>query len=427
MKQRILHQHYNYHVFGFYRLVLLILSGIFHLVAVAASADECADAKYTTVILSLDPPTRILYRSTSTALEVMMESTNVGWIGFGFASDGTEKMVGNKAVIGILSTSSSPVGVVRKYSLGGIDPSNVVALAGEEQTLVNATFIAGPSTAEVQGGSRLQFVKDLVDGDEIIPSEGKVRFIYALGQNPLSFEGGHRLRSSVLLDLAPCVDFTAIQEKRARDYKRSLRIHGILAAVAFGFLIPLAIAASAARQYLDFEICCGKKAWFMVHITLNTLSFLCVIVLFVGSILSKNAVNGNHFKKTHEKVGLALFILVSFQVITSIFRPKTSLAKKSMEKSDSDLVIDTFEDEKGQLSSQPKSRARMMWEIGHKILASVILGMAMYQLYSGLHAYGRIFGQVDSWITAYWIWLGFALAFVTFVIYRNTVSFAKAG
>lgn len=339
-------------------------------------------------------------------------------------------MVGNKAVIGILTSPTSPFGEVRKYSLDGIDPSNVVALGQEEQTLVNATFLAGPSTAEVQGGSQLKFVKNLVDGDEIIPAEGKVRFIYAVGQSPLSLQGGHRLSSSVLLSLAPCVDFTAEQEKRARNYKQALRIHGILAAVAFGFLVPLAIAASALRKYLDFEICCGKKAWLIAHIALNTLSFLLVILIFVGAILSKNAVKGFHFKKSHEKVGLALFILVSFQVIASAFRPKTPLASAKnaidMEKSGSDPEIDKFEDEKGQLSTEPKSRARIMWEVGHKILASAIVGMAMYQLYSGLHAYKRIFGEVDDWITAYWVWLGAVLMFAVFVIYRNVVPPFKA-
>lgn len=392
------------------------------------AADECADAKFTTVVLSLDPPTRIMYRSTSTTLEVTMESTNIGWLGFGFAADGSEKMIGNNAVIGLLTSPTSPFGVAQKYSLGGTDPSNVVALAQEEQTLVNATFLAGPSTEEVQGGSQLKFVKNLVDGDEIIPAEGKVRFIYAIGQNPLSLQGGHRLRSSVLLSLAPCVDFTAEQEKRARDYKRSLRIHGILAAVAFGFLVPLAIAASALRKYLDFEICCGNKAWLIAHIALNTLTFIFTVILFAGSILSKNAVKGYHFKKTHEKVGLALFILISFQVIASVFRPKTpSVAmKRSLEKSGNDPEMDTFEDEKGQLSSEPKSRARIMWEAGHKILAMAIIGMSMYQLYSGLHAYKRIYNEVDDWITAYWVWLGFALAFILFVLYKNVASLTKA-
>jgi Eukaryotic cytochrome b561. len=369
-----------------------------------------------------------MYRSTSTTLEVTMESTNVGWLGFGFAADGSQKMIGNNAVIGLLTSPTSPFGVAQKYSLGGTDPSNVVALAQEEQTLVNATFLAGPSTEEVQGGSQLKFVKNLVDGDEVIPAEGKVRFIYAIGQNPLSLQGGHRLRSSVLLSLAPCVDFTAEQEKRARDYKRSLRIHGILAAVAFGFLVPLAIAASALRKYLDFEICCGHKAWLIAHIALNTSSFIFAVILFAGSILSKNAVKGNHFKKTHEKVGLALFILISFQVIASVFRPKTpSVAvKRSLEKSGNDPEMDTFEDEKGQLSSEPKSRARIMWEAGHKILAMAIIGMSMYQLYSGLHAYKRIFNEVDDWITAYWVWLGFALAFILFVLYKNVASLTKA-
>jgi hypothetical protein len=399
----------------------------------AAANDECgdgADTIYTTVVLSLDPQTRISYRSTSTIFELIMESTNIGWLGFGFAADGSEKMIGNKAVIGYLPSQNSPIGVAQKYSLGGIDPSNILALAQAEQTLINATFLAGPSNGEVPGGSQLKFIKNLVDGDEVIPAEGKVRFIYAVGQNPFNFLGGHKLRSSVLLSLAPCTDFSAEQEKKARDYKRSLRIHGILAAVAFGLLMPLAISASALRKYLDFEICGGRKAWFLIHMILNSLSFLLAVLVISAAILSKNAVKGYHFRKRHEKVGLALFIFISLQVIASFFRPKApgiasnSVAKENsaFEKSESNPPqVDSFEDEKGQMTFEPKSSARMVWEMGHKLFASAIIGMVMYQMHSGLKAYQRIFNEVDTWITVYWVWLILALISFAALVYRNVV------
>lgn len=399
--------------------ILLLVSALICLVL--ARADEECDSKYTTVVVSLFPPTQIRYRSTSTTLEVIMESTKVAWLGFGYAADGTSTMVGNKAVIGVLSPGTLWNDNPKKYLLGGQDPSRVTPLLAEEQTLMNATFAANetqPSGAS--GGSSLSFTTNLIDGDQVIPAEGKARFIYAVGDNRYSLQGGHILRGSILLDLAPCVDFTEVQEKRVRDWKTAQKIHGLAAAIALGLLIPLAVSSAVFRERLNFEIR-GVKGWVYIHIILNVLAYLLLTAAFVIAVLARKAVNGKHFFKTHDKLGLAIFIFVSLQAISSFFRPRPpkNEADETLDESPrQDAAVDGFNDEKGNKIPGPKSLARASWEIVHRITALAILGMVIYQLYSGLEAYKYIWNEIDAWYTVYYIWFALIVFFVLFALFK---------
>ncbi len=66
----------------------------------------------------------------------------------------------------------------------------------------------------------------------------------------------------------------------------------------------------------------------------------------------------------------------------------------------------------------PKSLARASWEIVHRITALAILGMVLYQLYSGLEAYKNIWNEIDAWYTVYYIWLALIVLFVIFAVFK---------
>jgi hypothetical protein len=98
----------------------LLLPAAFFLQLNLSSA-ECGDSddfKFTSAALSLDPKTKIEYRSTQTKQEIIMTTEASAFLGFGFASDGSQKMIGNNAVIGTLSLTFPPYGPALKYSLG---------------------------------------------------------------------------------------------------------------------------------------------------------------------------------------------------------------------------------------------------------------------------------------------------------------------
>mmetsp|Transcript_650 Transcript_650/g.1026 ORF Transcript_650/g.1026 Transcript_650/m.1026 type:complete len:407 (+) Transcript_650:77-1297(+) len=389
--------------------ILSLVSALTCLVFARAD-EECANYSYTTVEVSSS--TRIKYRSTSTTLDVIMESTEVAWLGLGWrgvgnAADGTSAMVGNKAVIGVLSALSPGTvnSIPKKYFLGDQQPSGTTLLPDEEQTLMNATFAANDG-----GGSSLSFTTNLIDGTQEIPAEGTARFIYAVGFDRYNLFG-HILRGSVLLNLAPCADFTEVQEKRARDWKTKQKAHGFLAAIAFGLLMPLAVSSAVFRERLNFEIR-GVKGWIYVHMILNVLAYSLLTAAFVIAVIARNDVNGKHFFKAHDKLGLAIFIFVSLQVISGFLRPhppKKEADETSDDSPGQDAAVDGYDDGNGEMKPVPKSLARASWEIVHRITALAILGMVIYQLYSGLEAYKKFWNEIDAWYTVYYIWFALIL------------------
>ena len=328
-------------------------------------------------------------------------------------------MVGNTAVIG-KSDPLNPYGDVGKYLLGAQDPSSVVKLGSEDQTLMpGAMFFSQPGngTAENPGGSKLIFTKLLTDGDEVIPATAEsVKFIWAVGYNGDSTNLlGHQMSGSFDIPLEPCGNFIAQAAKDALDYQRALKIHGILGAVAFGLLVPLSIAASTFRQCLDFEVR-GTKVWVLVHAGFQMISYILAIFVLIIAFLAKKAVNGYNLKKTHEKAGIALFALVTIQVILASMRPRA--ATKETEKN-AEAAVDGFDDQDGEAPPVvvQKSRARLGWEIGHKLSAFAIVGLTMYQIPSGIDLYEKMFGSAGL-DTLYWVWFGIVLALMVCVAFR---------
>lgn len=391
---------------------LSILGYLFHLIN--AASGECEDSdefKFTPVILSIDPKTSLRYRSTETKLEIIMQTEASAFLGFGFASDGTQKMVGNNAIIGTVMDDTSPYGLPLKYSLGAQNAKGISQLGNEEQTLTNNTYASIPGS-----GSQMNFTKSLSDGSEVINAEGDVRFIWAVG-NDHSLTG-HAIRGSVVLPLRPCSNNVAANAKKARDYKTATQVHGIAAAFAIGLLIPIATIATSFRRFaiFDREIR-GFKVWFLVHSCLNILSFLVIIGVFVIAILCKNAVNGKHFRKSHEKVGLVLLILLSVQVIaTAIFRPKDSNRHKSTDNSVDDIEPFGDQDENGRETK--KSNINILVGL-HRVSGLVIVALFMFNIFSGIEAYERIYGEKKTLKVLYWVWLGFAIAFTGVVFLRR--------
>ena len=391
---------------------------------------ECNDVaveklKTSSVILNTSPRTIVEYRLTETELHVTMTSEKIAYLGFGYASDGTSKMLGNTGIIGTLSNPSNPTsGSVLKHSMTSFSQSGVNALDSSRQTLLNAAYEAPVVLSNGFSGSRMKFTMLLDDGEEKIDTSAKVgRFIYAVGSD--HFLTFHSAFGSAELSLEACqvLKEGEDQEKPAEDpkavqYKNQIRFHAVLAVLSFGLLMPVAICAASFRAYLTNEIG-GKQLWMWVHMGANVLSFLLATGVIALAFMAKNAVQASHLLKYHERVGLTVYIMVTLQVFSAFFRPSPNPVK---EVSDDITPIDPEPASSMELAEEAndeivplKKKAftkRDVWRMQHLTFGLVVGALFMYTIYSGIGEYELKFGVEQRRKIVYWVWLGLIIAFV---------------
>lgn len=308
-------------------------------------------------------------------ISVVFEAPVNGWVASGVSNNGGF-MVGSEAVIGLPDT-----GEVKKYSLNAQSVPGVVPLSDDKQTLIDASVVQ-------QGGKTvLRYTKILDEPDEIkIDINGDNTFLSAWGSsNTLGF---HAARGSFLLS------GESIQVRKIGLWK----VHGWMAAIAWGLLSPLAIAASVLRRFFP------DGMWFKVHQSLNGLVVLLTLAAFVVALVAINQetppnADSNHFDKSfsdgHRLFGLIIFILAMLQGIGGAARPHRP---HKLEPTDE-------EDGKPESSPEPKSLTRTCWEIGHRVVGLGILAFCWYQVQLGIKAYGIIFnedGDTGAMLPAFW-------------------------
>lgn len=333
-------------------------------------------------------------------------------------------MVGSVGIIGRNDQGGSSV---QKYDLTSLEPTGVVLHA--EQTLLDAIFVSDETT-----GSVMNVTKLLTDGEEVIPPQtpkvndeetkiNGVKFIWAVGFDPYVI--GHQLSGSVILTLDPCGDGGSAQVTTATPYSKAMKVHGIIATVAFGALAPLAMLASTLKSFLDFTFM-GQKAWIVLHGGLNFLSLILGAAALGVAIKAKNDQDYSHFAHPHEKAGLILFLIFTLQVINGALRPKPvqkSKSKPSMHSSSdgftdgSALEVVEYSSDEMDVPGKP-SKWRIVWERMHKVTGLAIVALTLYLLNSGLGSYQALVGKVQIWNTLYWVWFGVFLAFGVVLLTR---------
>jgi hypothetical protein len=221
----------------------------------------------------------------------------------------------------------------------------------------------------------LKYTKILEEADEIIINlNADNTFLSAWGSS--NNLGLHAARASFSLS------GEVIETGKIKLWKA----HGAMAAIAWGLLSPLAIAASVLRRFFP-----GESTWFTVHRTLNMMAVLFTIFAFVIAVIAINqetpdGFDAGHFADGHRLYGLVIFILAMLQAIGGGARPH--LPKKP-EPSDA---------EKGEPTTAPesKSSARFFWEIGHRAMGLGILLFCWYQVQLGIKSYGNKFNAGET-------------------------------
>jgi len=269
-------------------------------------------------------------------------------------SDNGGFMIGSEAIIALPDT-----GEVLKYNLDAKSVPGVVPMPENQQTLIDASVTQdGVSTT-------LTFTKLMVEDGEIPISNGANTFLGAWGSaNTL---GIHAIRDSFEIDLSSGGINSDLQVRKQAFWKA----HGLFAGIAWGLLSPLAISASVLRKLFK-----DGPLWFKIHRGLNMCVVLFTVAAFLLAVIAINletpeGASPNHFSREstskHRLIGLVIFIIAFIQALLGIFRPHVPDA------------------------GEKKPLKRYLWELAHKGLGYICLGLAVFQVQSGIQIYQTIF------------------------------------
>eukprot|EP00956_Cyclotella_meneghiniana_P027038 scaffold59816_cov55-Cyclotella_meneghiniana.AAC.3 len=97
---------------------------------------------------------------------------------------------------------------------------------------------------------------------------------------------------------------------------RPWKYHGWMGFFAWGVFVPLAIQASLFRNSLP-----TKGIWFRIHTFFNGIAYLLTLALVSIAIYYVQKGGTPHFNGPHKRMGLAIAILASVQVLGGLIRP----------------------------------------------------------------------------------------------------------
>ena len=336
-------------------------------------------------------------------ITIEMIHSRPAWIGIAVA-DSSGRMIGNNAVVALPDDEA-----VRLYKLGG-KSSNAVSLL-ENDSLTDAVVLQNETH------TTLRFTRPLIDDNDrdIFPDDGAT-FIIADGfTNRLGthrFFGSFRLGTFNLCNpptVAPvpvpispaAVPVTSPMPITTPMPVSSISIlstgvanesifvaHGYLMAFAWGLLVPLAIGMSLLRDWLP------GTSWIQLHAGINTLVTLCTIIGLALSVYGTKDKGVDHFSYDHAKIGLSIVILVALHVVWAVRRPHLPHAKGG----------DDDEEEQARLDDEQKSKIRVVWEYGHRIVGLVTLALAWYNCDLGIDYLAQNYRDGDEGTLAAAFW-----------------------
>ncbi|KAL7541591.1 hypothetical protein ACHAWF_006979 [Thalassiosira exigua] len=243
----------------------------------------------------------------------------------------------------------------------------------EQQTLADTSI-------EVKDDKTvMRFTKTMKEEGEIEITTKDNIFLWAYGSgNAL---GIHASRQSFELNLS-----SGASEAIAVPNKAAWLAHGIMAFIAWGVFAPFAVQSSLLRDLLP-----SGPLWFQLHRGFNSMAFALFVAVFAIAVSFTSKEGGTHFINSHQKMGLAMFIMASAQVAGGIFRPHLP-APDSVEE---------------------KTSVRKAWEVGHRVMGVTLLACGFWQMSSGVDLYSIKYSvDEDKLMIAYWVWIGIMTAVI---------------
>lgn len=283
------------------------------------------------------------------------------WISLGVSPGG--QMVGSQAVIGLPDSGTDP----EIYNLNAKSDAGVVPADADSQVL------ASSSVTQEGGTTVLTFTVPLETDGFRVSAEDQTSYIYAYGSaNTLAY---HAARNAFSASVGGGVSL-------ADDPENYYRAHGILMALAWGILCPLAIGVSLCRDFLP------PGMFFQFHRAINSAVVLLTLIAFAIAVRATNIENLDHFTEVrHRPLGLVIFLFAFGQAVNGALRPH--LPHKPEDDEDAELP--------------PKSTARKVWEVAHRTIGFIILILAWVNCSSGIEQYALKFGADRSkWTAVFW-------------------------
>jgi Eukaryotic cytochrome b561 len=219
-------------------------------------------------------------------------------------------------------------------------------------------------------------------------------------------------------------------ENRGKDQEPNRHLwkaHGLLMAISWGGLVPIAIGSSLLRHLLRLT---EKGLWFQIHRGVMSMASLCVMAGFAIAVVAIQKEDGGeaeHFEEDHGKIGLSVVVLLVGQVLMGVFRPHLPSAQHDKN--------DQSEENEQESAPQPqqvcelpkKSPQRVAFEIGHRLLAMTPIALSWYNIILGIDEYESEFVSKGSSSLLMWFWVmaGSIVGVIAILYMVQTVAFKK--
>jgi len=181
--------------------------------------------------------------------------------------------------------------------------------------------------------------------------------------------------------------------------------------------------SSSSRVTFSFSLACCFPVFLCTHSFYgNVLVVVTTVIGFGLAVATTSMQQDEHFTdETHQKVGLAIFVIVLFQALVGYFRPaapktassagrKAGSGNNGVDHSNTRADDSDFEEgfdlaeaprNQSQATSLPtttsaKSKLRIAWEVLHRLAGVTLLGSAWYNCTSGYRLMGEDFSESDD-------------------------------
>jgi len=185
-------------------------------------------------------------------------------------------------------------------------------------------------------------------------------------------DGAHtcNVPGQVGYDDSLCRDSGSFQKyNKFGDLSTWLQVHVITMYIAWGFMFPLGVLIPMSFR----EAFQDETKWFQLHRALQSLG---LVLLLIGCSVAFANVS-LHFSGSHQKVGLALFILALFQPLNAFCRPSREV--------DPDGLIPAY---------------RRLWEIMHKNVGRITIVMGWANVILGAKLIEEFYGTAPKMTSA---------------------------
>jgi len=324
----------------------------------------------------------------SVRLRLMYE----GWAAWGASVQG--EMLGTLAVIGLPSVG------VDYYDLEGYSTDLIKIRPTDMQTLTNTSLVYE------NGFTYIDFTRSLaadLDTDITLSASETTTYVFSYRKDT-TWEK-HDMASSFYMNFSNCVSgviATIAAATAAEEYDSFIENHGFCMIVAWLFLVPIAILmARYGRRF---------KGWFYFHIILQITAFVMVIVGFIYA-LNMDWTADNHFAGLHGRLGLAIIIAMTVQIVVAGFRPVPvpPIPPPQTTMSSTTPVHPVIVQQQGKV----RRRMRRAWEMKHFALGVLLLLFAYYNVKHGIDISGT---YVEDWYIVVWKIAGIAFLVIVVVL-----------